>query len=622
MALSQRLPLQGFALVGALCVAAVLRLHGMGAVLNHDEVYTYQVFASQPYGEIFTSYSVPNNHMLHSLLVRLSTQACGSGEWAIRWPALLAGLLAIPAIYYLCRALFANTSVAPVAAWLLALTPVHIEYSHAARGYSLLILLSILAFLGLWHALHGRALWWPVFALAACLATYTLPSAGVHILTLGLWAAIACFYRRDWKRLGLAVISGAIIALLVGLVYGPIREEVMRAAERWGVAVGGDPLAMLKVLRHTAVLCTGGLAGVFPALLAFVGSIALGRRRKDLILYIVLAWSIPFAAGLLVGTAGQPRTYLFLLLPSILAAAYGAVEGIGIKRFKTFAIPLLLAAYAWVGTTALLRTPGEDLRMIGGVLKRENRPGDLIVAPAILDRQILYYAGGAVEEGLLGIVSGQALERLLFATREADPRFTLDNYLLGTNLVTDDIQDTLEFPASSFTELTASGAMRLHRLTATGRNIFPAGPGNWQIFFLDRAGAVDLKAADPWLNQKPSLQIENPSGIKFFLQSTERFTADRDGIVVLVYARTEAIRTRASLYEVASGDSGETIPLQMLRTSSDPVRLRGHDGRLWHLEAYLKPVCEGTSYGVYIVTWDVQRQYVGNFSYYFFPYAQ
>ena len=36
--------------------------------------YTWQVFASQPYGEIIGAYPVPHNHILDSLLVRLSTQ--------------------------------------------------------------------------------------------------------------------------------------------------------------------------------------------------------------------------------------------------------------------------------------------------------------------------------------------------------------------------------------------------------------------------------------------------------------------------------------------------------------------------------------------------------------------
>ena len=102
--------------LAALATALALRLHGLGADLNHDEAYTWQVFASRPYAEILGSYPVPNNHILHSLLVRLSTRVFGTGEIAIRLPALLAGLAAIPAVFLLGRALFQHTSPALLSA--------------------------------------------------------------------------------------------------------------------------------------------------------------------------------------------------------------------------------------------------------------------------------------------------------------------------------------------------------------------------------------------------------------------------------------------------------------------------------------------------------------------------
>ena len=65
-------------LVGAIIVAGFLRLQTLDGSLRHDEAYTLQAFASQPYEHIATSYPAPNNHILHSLLVRSSVQLLGT----------------------------------------------------------------------------------------------------------------------------------------------------------------------------------------------------------------------------------------------------------------------------------------------------------------------------------------------------------------------------------------------------------------------------------------------------------------------------------------------------------------------------------------------------------------
>lgn len=157
-------PTQAVLLLASMATALALRLHGLDADLNHDEAFTWQSFASQPYGEIVSAYPVPNNHIFHSILVRIASRIFGAGEIAIRLPALLAGLAAIPAVFLLGRALFQRTPPALLAAWILALSPAHISFSQVARGYSLLLLFASLSFLCLHRAIQhresGSGLWW------------------------------------------------------------------------------------------------------------------------------------------------------------------------------------------------------------------------------------------------------------------------------------------------------------------------------------------------------------------------------------------------------------------------------------------------------------------------------
>ena len=103
-------------LVAAVILACVLRLLTLGSSLGHDEAYTLEAFASQPYERIVTSYAAPNNHILHSLMVRCSVQLLGTESWAVRLPAFAAGILAVPLIFVLARNLFLSASAGLIAA--------------------------------------------------------------------------------------------------------------------------------------------------------------------------------------------------------------------------------------------------------------------------------------------------------------------------------------------------------------------------------------------------------------------------------------------------------------------------------------------------------------------------
>ena len=60
--------------------------------MRFDEAFTFLRFASQPLLEGLTTYAEPNNHLFHTLLVHISTSLFGDQPWAIRLPALLAGV--------------------------------------------------------------------------------------------------------------------------------------------------------------------------------------------------------------------------------------------------------------------------------------------------------------------------------------------------------------------------------------------------------------------------------------------------------------------------------------------------------------------------------------------------
>ena len=270
-------------------MASLLCLADPTRDLGNDEVYTWQVFASVSYEKITTSYSVPQNHILHTTLVRLAVQVFGLVEWSLRLPALLAGLAVLPMVYTIGRRTLGSSPAASLVAWIFALSPVHIHYPHRARGYSLLVLMCAMALYALWRALDGRRLGWPAFALCSFPAAYILPSGALHLAALGL-----CALKRHVRSAVYALVSGAATLGALIFAYWPMREEVAVAGDRWGVAVE-HPADLVAACAAAASYLVAGWAGVLLGVGGLVGLYAAAKYRRSLALYTGLAWLLPFA---------------------------------------------------------------------------------------------------------------------------------------------------------------------------------------------------------------------------------------------------------------------------------------------------------------------------------------
>lgn len=296
--------LQASLVLAAIVVALLLRLPRLDASLGHDEAYTIEAFSSQPVPRLITAYAEPNNHIFHSLLVRLVVTNWGKENWMVRLPALLAGLTTVPVVYLLGRLLFAEAAVGTLAAWLLAVLPLHISHSQAARGYTLLILMTALSTLFLCRAMqHSRFGDWAGFTLSAFLAAWTLPSGVFHLISLLVWAAISA---TGPMRRSLCIAGGSAL-ILIALAYLPVREELAHASARWGIETWADPLAVPRIMLGVFQQFVGGWAGLLPAFGVAAGIAFMVRNRNKAKSYVGWAWAVPFLAALITGVGAQPR---------------------------------------------------------------------------------------------------------------------------------------------------------------------------------------------------------------------------------------------------------------------------------------------------------------------------
>src|SRR4030081_1537963 len=75
--------------------------------LTIDEAFTYQLYLAKNLRAILTEYDA-NNHVLYTLLAKLSVGLFGKSEFAIRLPSVLGGLVYFYAVFRVCWSFFAD----------------------------------------------------------------------------------------------------------------------------------------------------------------------------------------------------------------------------------------------------------------------------------------------------------------------------------------------------------------------------------------------------------------------------------------------------------------------------------------------------------------------------------
>jgi hypothetical protein len=118
------------------CVFAVNIYRAAHQSITADEAFTFDWYIANPFNWILIVFST-NNHVLHSLLCRLSVKALGLSEPTFRLPSLLGGLLYLAFVYKLCRHLFRNQWTFLFAVSALTLNPFIMDYLSVARGYGM-----------------------------------------------------------------------------------------------------------------------------------------------------------------------------------------------------------------------------------------------------------------------------------------------------------------------------------------------------------------------------------------------------------------------------------------------------------------------------------------------------
>ena len=410
--LGQRAAMGALAAITALALA--LRLAGLGSDLWLDEISPLLLYRDMPAWQVPFTYLAPNNHLLNTLLTRMAVAAFGDVEWAIRLPAMVFGVAAVPALYWVGRQSLPRAASLG-AALLLAVSYHHIFFSQNARGYTAHLLFALLACALFVKGLEeDRPVVWALYMLAVLLAVAALLSSAFVVAGHALVGAAALVVmRRRGQVVGpLArrlVIVFTITAFLAVQLYAVALPEMLVTVNAiYGQGRGGFSLASLDFVRELARGVAAGFGpGMLVAALPFlalggIGIVSLLRRHWAQTLALLSPVIITAAFVLAKGYGLSPRLFLLALPLAMLCAVAGlhatiarvapAIRRGGIDGSRLASASVLaLAALSLFALPRYYRVPKQPYRETLRYLRATGRDGDGVVAVFLTQDGMRYY---------------------------------------------------------------------------------------------------------------------------------------------------------------------------------------------------------------------------------------
>lgn len=399
-------------LSGLTLFAGLLRFPYLFQPMRGDEAYTFLTYASHPFYVALSFYNTPNNHIFHTLLMRLSYLVFGNHPWALRLPVFVAGLCVIPATYIAGRCLYGRDS-GLLAAGLVASASPLIEYSTNARGHILICLEFVVLIPVAVYALQLKnSAAWTVVAVIAALGFYTEPIMLYPFGSIVVWLFISILTGNDkfkWETIKRLVLVAAVAAAITIELYAPV------------FAVSGPGAFFASKVANAKVLPR--FLGELPASLAttwwqwnrdvpwwleavltagFFAALFLHRRvnkeHVPLALSIVL-WVAPLV--LLSRVVPPARVWLFALPLYLIVASAGCslvlVPILDRLHIRQGVVIFAMLATLLVGIrgkrsgSVYLENEGRGMEQVVVYLKGQLKPGDSVVAVVPSDTLLLYH---------------------------------------------------------------------------------------------------------------------------------------------------------------------------------------------------------------------------------------
>ncbi len=383
----------------ALAVATGLRFYGAGDQLWYDEIRTLVGSVREPFATILTHFPSNNDHVLYSLLAHATIALGGESPFTVRLPAVLLGIVSVALIYLVGRRI-ASRFEALAAAILASVAAHHVWFSQNARGYTLILVLTLLALGLLLDGLQKRSYRaWLLFAVASALAAYThltmvLATVGQALALAVCMIATRRFSIEEAKGPALGFIGAAILTLVL---YAPMLGDIATFFQDTseGHKAASPVWAIIELLRNLSLGAQGAGILIVGGAIFLVGLVSYWRQAPLIPLLFFLPPLVVYLTAVLLDRPTFPRFFFFV-------AGFLLLVGIrGVFEINRFALARLgsgwlawekpvqwaaVAAMAGVLVLDLSRTYGRPKMDYAGALayvERQQHPGDRVAAAGI-----------------------------------------------------------------------------------------------------------------------------------------------------------------------------------------------------------------------------------------------
>ncbi|MHB8842485.1 MAG: glycosyltransferase family 39 protein [Candidatus Aquicultor sp.] len=392
------------------------------------------------------------NPPLHFIILHFWMKVFGSSESSIRFVSLIFGVAALFMMYQLGKYLF-NKEIGIVSALLLALSRPNIYYSQEARGYSLMLFLTLVSFYFFLQLRNKKNATAPVcYLVSSILLLYTHMFGMLIIITQTIYLVFGALLRdvqRDPHSRRWLIRTWPLYQLVLFIGYTPwIMVYIHKLAE--ARALAQQPLGWTLMQPSSAMIpaISTKLAGSSWLLVAMILCLALATlstalnkrnlsQRSDMLtgrfisnglegvdsdndkMLLLLIWIIaPTLLALIISVSFVPIIHYKYLLG--LTPALYMLVAIGIRSVKPLAakaaIVTTIIAFSFFNLWNYYNMPSKpDWRSVVASIEKRAAPGDfVIVSPAPnIQNGFSYYLrrndlalAGFPEQGMLSEAHG------------------------------------------------------------------------------------------------------------------------------------------------------------------------------------------------------------------------
>ena len=396
-----------------------------------------------------------NQRNLSILLAKLSMGTFGENEFALRLPALLSGILALPLAYKVGVLVNGSKVGAWIGTLILTFSLFHVSYIRDSRGYSLTVFLALVTVFIIYKLLDRKnfTLWGIIFFLVGFGMIQIVPTNVQFLVGVGVFYIIAILIDRKKEPYLLGNFIKLIwpFILLFGFIGGYflyILENIKRAISDRN---NTEKMLGAQDIRFNHEWFTDVLASLISPwntwlyIFLIIGLVRL-YQTKAFVLFASLI-IVPTAMSGATGLMGPPRVYVYWLPFILLLIGFGMTEFLAWVKFRfsntlsyyTGVVILTVIVFYSLGTyfhslsNAPPQKPGssfgwgttfKEAKAAKTFVDNHNSRNDLILVP-YFDKVLRYYLDETIARNMLNILQEGQLNKIIFLGSSKMPPYEI-----------------------------------------------------------------------------------------------------------------------------------------------------------------------------------------------------